>query len=89
MIKCEDVLDQFAELGLDMDEVTAFFTVLSADDGAADYNEFLALLEHTSRLCSALGLSKGGEGRGWGEGVGQGESRSRGRGRRLRLDCFK
>ena len=31
----------FKSMGLDSDEVAAFFTVLSADDGAADYAEFI------------------------------------------------
>jgi hypothetical protein len=41
MMERVDVVDQFALLGLDADAVSAFFTVLSADDGAADYNEFI------------------------------------------------
>jgi hypothetical protein len=35
------VVKMFGSLGLDVDEVAAFFTVLSADDGSADYNEFI------------------------------------------------
>jgi hypothetical protein len=41
MIQQENVIMQFQSLGLDPDEVTSFFTVLSADDGSADYNEFI------------------------------------------------
>merc|ERR1712232_725558 len=41
MMRRKDVLKQFAGMGLDIDEVTAFFTVLSADDGSADYAEFV------------------------------------------------
>jgi hypothetical protein len=42
MMQSEDVIEDFASLGLDPDEVTSFFTVLSADDGTADYNEFIS-----------------------------------------------
>jgi hypothetical protein len=35
------VVENFAKLDLDVDEVTALYSVLSSDDGNADYNEFL------------------------------------------------
>jgi len=35
------VVANFARLDLDIDEVAALFSVLSSDDGTADYNEFL------------------------------------------------
>lgn len=41
MIINDDVIELFSFMGLDMDEVAAFYTVLSADDGQADYVEFL------------------------------------------------
>lgn len=41
MMSHPDVVAEFAMLGLDADEVGSFFTVLSADDGTADYNEFI------------------------------------------------
>lgn len=41
MMEKSAVVDEFALLGLDRDEVTSFFTVLAADDGTADYNEFI------------------------------------------------
>jgi hypothetical protein len=37
----QSVVDEFAGMGLDIDEVGQFFTVLVADDGSADYNEFI------------------------------------------------
>jgi len=40
-MKHREILQQFAAMGLDLDEVSAFFTVLSADCGGADYNEFI------------------------------------------------
>lgn len=41
MMEHDEVVDMFKSMGLDPDEVAAFFTVLSADDGAADYAEFI------------------------------------------------
>lgn len=41
MLQNEEVFKNFRKLGLDEDEVTALFTVLSDDDGCADYEEFL------------------------------------------------
>lgn len=41
MMKDPIVVASFAKLDLDVDEVSALFTVLSSDDGSADYNEFL------------------------------------------------
>jgi Ca2+-binding EF-hand superfamily protein len=41
MIQDPVVIANFAKLNLDVDEVYALFTVLSSDDGSADYNEFL------------------------------------------------
>merc|ERR1712232_1495253 len=42
MMKRREVCEQFEGMGLDIDEVTTFFTVLSAEDGQADYDEFVA-----------------------------------------------
>jgi len=41
MMSRKFVVKEFATLGLDVDEVAQFFSVLVADDGTADYNEFL------------------------------------------------
>jgi len=41
MVDNEHVMGHFAQLDLDLDEVSALFSVLSADDGVADYEEFL------------------------------------------------
>merc|ERR1712194_254571 len=41
MMAHSQVVEEFANMGLDLDEVSQFFSVLVADDGAADYNEFL------------------------------------------------
>jgi len=41
MMEDDEVLKQFALMGLDAEEVGSFFIVLSADDGHADYNEFI------------------------------------------------
>jgi len=42
MIKDKRVLNWFKKLDLGLEEVRALFTVLSADDGVAHYEEFLA-----------------------------------------------
>ena len=41
MMSLQSVRDDFAKIGLDVEEVEQFFTVLVSDDGEADYNEFL------------------------------------------------
>jgi len=41
MLDKQEVIDCFDEMGLDVDELMALFSVLSSDDGQADYNEFL------------------------------------------------
>ena len=41
MMQNKEVLDHFKNLNLEVDEFTALFSVLSADDGLADYEEFL------------------------------------------------
>jgi hypothetical protein len=41
MLSKQEVIDAFAEMGLDMDELYALFSVLSSDDGSADYEEFM------------------------------------------------
>jgi len=41
MLQKQEVVDAFDEMGLDQDELMALFSVLSADDGAADYEEFM------------------------------------------------
>jgi len=42
MLRDETVIKHFESLDLDVEEVTALFSVLSSDDGDADYEEFLA-----------------------------------------------
>jgi hypothetical protein len=41
MLQKQEVIDAFADMGLDMDELYALFSVLSSDDGSADYEEFM------------------------------------------------
>jgi len=41
MLEKPEVINDFAEMGLDMDELFALFSVLSSDDGTADYEEFM------------------------------------------------
>lgn len=41
MISQESVVDDFAKMGMDVDAVSQFFAVLIADDGTADYEEFI------------------------------------------------
>lgn len=41
MLEKPEVLTAFEEMGLDADELMALFSVLSSDDDAADYEEFL------------------------------------------------
>merc|ERR1712048_1266193 len=41
MMAQPSVLAHFGDMGLDIDEVNAFFSVLTSDDGQADYNEFI------------------------------------------------
>jgi len=41
MLEKREVIDAFADMGLDMDELYALFSVLSSDDGSADYEEFM------------------------------------------------
>eukprot|EP00928_Gymnodinium_smaydae_P093362 TRINITY_DN774_c0_g2_i2.p1 TRINITY_DN774_c0_g2~~TRINITY_DN774_c0_g2_i2.p1 ORF type:complete len:572 (+),score=163.45 TRINITY_DN774_c0_g2_i2:55-1770(+) len=42
MLEEHEIVDLLKKLDLDLDEVEALFSVLSADDGEADYEEFLA-----------------------------------------------
>jgi len=53
MMSHSTVVDEFARMGLDVDEVQTFFAVLVADDGTADYNEFIngALAMASSAPC--------------------------------------
>lgn len=48
MLERQEVVDAFDEIGLDIDELMALFSVLSSDDGAADYEEF---------MCGALAMT--------------------------------
>lgn len=41
MLEKPEVLEAFEAIGLDVDELMALFSVLSSDDGEADYEEFL------------------------------------------------
>lgn len=42
MLAHSTVVEDFSKMGLDIDKVRQFFSVLVADDGTADYNEFLS-----------------------------------------------
>merc|ERR1711990_761064 len=41
MIENKHIMAKFQGLGLELDELMALFSVLSEDDGVADYEEFL------------------------------------------------
>merc|ERR1719456_1885747 len=41
MLEKPEVVAAFEEMGLDMDELWALFSVLASDDGGADYEEFM------------------------------------------------
>merc|ERR1711959_814410 len=41
MLEKPEVVAAFEEMGLDMDELFALFSVLASDDGGADYEEFM------------------------------------------------
>ena len=43
-----NVIEQFEKLELELEEVVALYNMLSAEDGSADYEEFLNGLHKTS-----------------------------------------
>merc|ERR1719321_2123842 len=59
MMSHKAVKNQFANMGLDVDSVNQFFSVLTADDGMADYNEFISGALAMASSAPALDMLKG------------------------------